>query len=246
MPRAWTWESRKPPLPPVWEGQPDAARLRAEQMRVLFQQQPVVVATNVAVAALVAVPCSRPHASSALPVLWLVAVLAVSAIRFVIWRRCWTSEPSPADIENWARLCVSGAAAAAALWGLGLALLFPSELLLQMVTILAAAGMCAGAAAALSCYRPAFYAFLFPTLLPLGAAARGRKARPRIWPWRRWSWPMPRRMTLVARNLGRAFARSQRLQLEKDALLARATGSFRASSSGSRSAPRALRSSNRN
>ena len=75
-----------------WEGQPDSARLRAEQIRMLFQQQPVVVATNAAVATLVAAVLAA-QGNTALPVLWLVAVLAVSAIRFLIWRRCWTADP---------------------------------------------------------------------------------------------------------------------------------------------------------
>ncbi|HVG81431.1 MAG TPA: ATP-binding protein [Methylomirabilota bacterium] len=200
-----------------WEGQPDSARLRAEQIRMLFQQQPVVVATNAAVATLVAAVLAA-QGNTALPVLWLVAVLAVSAIRFLIWRRCWTADPSPSGIDSWARLCVSGSAAAATLWGLGLALLFPGDLLLQMMTILAAAGMCAGAAVALSCYRPAFLAFLLPTLLPLGlrVAAEGTAAHLAM---AAMILAYAAAMMLVARNLGRAFAHSQRLQLEKDALL---------------------------
>ena len=201
----------------AWEGQPEAARLRAEQVRVLFQQQPVVVATNVAVAVLVAVVLTA-DGGSVLPLLWLLAMLVVAAVRFLLWRRSWRAEPLPTDIDVWARICVGGSGAAAGLWGAGLALLFPDELLLQMVTILAAAGMCAGAAAALSCYRPAFHAFLFPTLLPLGVRVAMEGTTPHL-AIAAMIVAYAAAMMLVARNLGAGFARSQRLQLEKDALL---------------------------
>jgi signal transduction histidine kinase len=145
-------------------------------------------------------------------------ISAVSAGRFVFWRRRWRAVPTPRDIDGWARISVGGAAAAAALWGVGLALLFPEGLLLQMVAILAAAGMCAGAAAALACYRPAFHSFLFPVLLPLAARLALEGTTPHLG-MSAMVLAYAAALTLVASNLGRAFARSQRLQLEKDALL---------------------------
>ena len=50
-------EMTDPPSPPaeLWERQSEEVRLRAEQVRVLFQQQPIVVATNIAIGALVSV-----------------------------------------------------------------------------------------------------------------------------------------------------------------------------------------------
>jgi signal transduction histidine kinase/ActR/RegA family two-component response regulator len=201
----------------AWEGQPEAARLRAEQVRILFQQQPVVVATNVAVAALLGLVIAT-EGDPLRVAAWLLGIMIVSAARFVLWRRSWRADPTPDDIDLWARISVGGAAAAAVLWGAGLALLFPDELLLQMVAILASAGMCAGAAAALSSYRPAFYSFLFPVLLPIGArlALEGTTAHLVM---AAMVLAYAAALTLVARNLSRAFARSQRLQLEKDALL---------------------------
>jgi signal transduction histidine kinase/CheY-like chemotaxis protein len=199
------------------KAQPEAARLRAEQVRVLCQQQPVVIATNVAVAALLAAALAS-QGSRVLPLAWLTGILAVSAARFLLWRRSWRAEPGPKDIDAWARIGVGGAGATAAFWGIGLALLFPDQLLLQMVTILAAAGMCAGAAAALACYPPAFYSFLLPVVLPLSLrlALEGDVAHLSI---AAMLLAYCAALTVVARNLGRAFARSQRLQLEKDALL---------------------------
>ena len=79
----------------AWEGQPEAARLRAEQIRVLFQQQPVVVATNVAVAVLVALVLTA-DGGSLLPLLWLLAMLIVAAVRFLLWRRSWRAHWKPA------------------------------------------------------------------------------------------------------------------------------------------------------
>ncbi|HXV23991.1 MAG TPA: hybrid sensor histidine kinase/response regulator [Alphaproteobacteria bacterium] len=201
----------------AWEGQPEAARLRAEQVRVLFQQQPVVLASNVVVALLIAVALAT-EGEWILPVAWLISILVVSAARFVLWRRRRCADPSPDEIDAWAGIAVGGTAVAAVLWGVGLALLFPSTLLLQMLTILAATGMCAGAAAALSCYGPAFYTFLLPVLLPLGArlAMEGTIAHLAM---AAMVIAYAAGLSIVARNLGSAFARSQRLRLEKDALL---------------------------
>ncbi|MCI0430995.1 MAG: ATP-binding protein [Rhodospirillales bacterium] len=201
----------------VWQGQSEAARLRAEQVRVLFQQQPVVIATNVAIATLLFVVLAV-EGERVLPAIWLGSLLLVSAVRSLLWQRHRRAEPSPADIDAWARIGVGGAGAAAAIWGVGLAYLFPTALLSQMITVLAAAGMCAGASAALACYRPAFYAFLLPVLLPL-AARLGIEGTTEHLAMAAMVMIYAAALTLVARNLGAAFARSQRLQLEKDTLL---------------------------
>jgi signal transduction histidine kinase/CheY-like chemotaxis protein len=201
----------------LWERQSEEVRLRAEQVRVLFLQQPIVVATNIAIGALVAVVLGIEGGWLG-ALVWLFAIVLVAGLRFVLWRGRWRADPSPEDIDAWARIAVGGAGVTAVLWGLGLAILLPEELLPQMVVILAAAGMCAGAAAALSCYRPAFYAFLFPVLIPLvlrlgmeGTTAHLAMAAMVL--------AYAAALALVARNLGEAFARSQRLQIEKDALL---------------------------
>ncbi len=201
----------------AWEGQPEAARLRAEQVRVLFQQQPIVIATNAAVGALLSIVLASEGAPL-LPAVWLLCILVLSAGRYLLWRRRWSAEPVPEEIDGWARISVGGAGASGALWGVGLALLFPDALLAQMAAILAAAGMCAGAAAALSSYGPAFYSFLIPVLLPLWArlAVEGTFAHLAM---AAMVLADSAALSLVARNLGRTFARSQRLQLEKDALL---------------------------
>ena len=160
------------PVPEAWQGQPDAAVVRAEQVRMLFTQQPVAIATNVVIAALVAGVLAMDD-GWARPLVWMGCTLAVSIIRWLLWCRVGKPDPGRTGL-SWARLGVGGAAAAAALWGVGLALLFPDNLLAQMIR-LAVGGMCAGAAAALSSYRPAFYSFLFPALLPIAVrlAAEG-------------------------------------------------------------------------
>jgi signal transduction histidine kinase len=102
--------------------------------------------------------------------------------------------------------------------GVGLALLFPSNLLAQMISVLAVGGMCAGAAAALSSYWPAFYSFLFPALLPI-AMRLGWEGTGEYLAMSALVLVYAAGLSLVARNLGTAFAQSLRLQLEKDGLL---------------------------
>jgi signal transduction histidine kinase/CheY-like chemotaxis protein len=203
--------------PDLWERQSEDARLRAEQVRMLFQQQPIVIATNIAIAMVVSVVMAIEGGWLRTSV-WLLSILVVSGLRFMMWRRRWRIEPTPEDIDPWARISVLGAGAAAALWGLGLAVLLPEALLPQMVVILAAAGMCAGAAAALSCYRPAFYAFLFPVLIPL-TLRLGAEGTTSHLAMAAMVLAYAAALAVVARNLGEAFARSHRLRLEKDALL---------------------------
>jgi signal transduction histidine kinase/ActR/RegA family two-component response regulator len=201
----------------AWQGQPDAALVRAEQVRMLFKQQPVAIATNLVIAGLVAGVLTVEDGWIR-PVIWLACTIAVSLARWLLWRKIGKPDPTPQDIENWARLGVGGAGAAAGLWGVGLALLFPSNLLAQMISVLAVGGMCAGAAAALSSYRPAFYSFLFPALLPI-AIRLGWEGTGEYLAMSALVLVYAAGLSLVARNLGTAFAQSLRLQLEKDGLL---------------------------
>jgi signal transduction histidine kinase/ActR/RegA family two-component response regulator len=87
-----------------------------------------------------------------------------------------------------------------------------------MISVLAVGGMCAGAAAALSSYRPAFYSFLFPALLPI-ALRLAWEGTAEYLAMSALVLVYAAGLSLVARNLGTAFAQSLRLQLEKDALL---------------------------
>ena len=95
---------------------------------------------------------------------WLIYMLLVSAARFVVVHRYWRASAS--DIENgrWNAAFVVGVALAAAGWGIGAILLYPSarpsdEILL----VFAVGGVMLGGASTLAARPEAFLTFLIPT-----------------------------------------------------------------------------------
>ena len=196
----------------------DEAKLRAELVETLYRQKPTVLFVGILNAAIVTfvVWGVTPHPW---PAVWLIAICAVALARLV---PLWWYRRQPASARNtqaWAGLFAASAAANGIVWGASGVLFFTPDLVLYQVFLaFVIGGMCAGAAAALSTYMPAFYAFLAPSMLPLVI---------RLWIE---GGIVPTAMGLLlvlfcggmamlARNLGAAVVGSTKLRLEKEALL---------------------------
>lgn len=196
----------------------DEAKLRAELIETLYRQKPTVLFVGILNAAVVTfvVWGVTPHPW---PAVWLIAICTVALARF---GSLWWYRRQPASARNgqaWARLFVASAAANGIVWGAAGVLFFtPDVVLYQVFLAFVIGGMCAGAAAGLSTYMPAFYAFLAPSMLPLVI---------RLWIE---GGTVPTAMGLLlvlfcggmavlARNLGAAVVGSTTLRLEKEALL---------------------------
>ena len=124
------------------------------------------------------------------------------------------------EFEDSASLLVAAALAHGIVWGAAGVMFFtPGIVIYQVFLAFVIGGMCAGAAAALSTYMPAFYAFLVPSIAPLivRLLIEGETV----------PFAMGLLLTLfcgamlvLARNLNGAITGSIKLRLEKEALAA--------------------------
>ena len=196
----------------------EARTLRIELIKTLYTQQPTVLIASILNAAIVTfvvwdvVP--RPW-----PALWLALICAVALAQVALWR--YRRQP---EFEDSASLLVAAALAHGIVWGAAGVMFFtPGIVIYQVFLAFVIGGMCAGAAAALSTYMPAFYAFLVPSIAPLivRLLIEGETV----------PFAMGLLLTLfcgamlvLARNLNGAITGSIKLRLEKEALAAALAG----------------------
>jgi signal transduction histidine kinase/CheY-like chemotaxis protein len=141
--------------------------VRREQVRTLYDQSRPVLAANVLNAVMVSATlwAAGPRA---LLLGWCALMIAMALVRLALRRRYRRARPDVSDTPRWARYFVTGSAVAGVLWGAAGVLLFDSAgALSQILITFVVGGMGAAAAGTLSCYLPAFWAFLLPALVPL-------------------------------------------------------------------------------
>ena len=144
------------------------AGVRVEQVRLLYKQSPIALGTNVAVAALVAVAL-RSVAGAPRVGLWFGLMAATQCARaavYLAYRRVDLRDPkaNPRD-----KLALIGSGLSGALWGVGMAALFPQDPIHQVFVCLTIAGMCAGAVVVHSAHLATLLSFLLPASLPIAA-----------------------------------------------------------------------------
>jgi signal transduction histidine kinase/CheY-like chemotaxis protein len=144
------------------------AGLRVEQVRLLYKQTPVALGTNIAVAALAAVALGSVESASRVG-LWFGLMAAAACFRaavYLAYRRADLTDP---EAHPWDKLALIGSGLSGALWGLGLAVLFPQDRIHQVFVCLTIAGMCAGAVVVHSSHFASQLSFLLPASLPIAA-----------------------------------------------------------------------------
>jgi two-component system cell cycle sensor histidine kinase PleC len=139
-------------------------RILGEQARLLYRSAvPLIVnAVNTAIVAAVL----WPQIGTPL-VVWTVAMLVVAAGRAVLRAR-FRRDAGARSPSSWVRYHAVGAGLTGALWGAtAVAVPLVESPLYHLFVGLTAAGMAAGAVAALSFHLPSFYAFTVPCVLPM-------------------------------------------------------------------------------
>ena len=150
-------------------------RIRAEQIRILYRTGPVGV-VGAAVAAFVLAGLLQFAGSSAFlgTEVWLACLILVVAGHLAVCRRYWRATPADAAWRPWARWFTVFSAAEGTIWGVAsMALTTPGQLDQHFLVLLVAATIASGAVAAYGSYLPAFYALLFPAIVPYGIASAG-------------------------------------------------------------------------
>ncbi|MGH8851922.1 MAG: ATP-binding protein [Casimicrobiaceae bacterium] len=142
-------------------------RARADQVATLFTQWPRTTAAMVlggAILVTVMWGTVPPRMFAA----WLAAILINQAWRFELVRRYRAAAPAEGHSGRWGRAWALGSALAGALWGCAGVMLFvsgdPGNQALVIVCLFSAI---VGGINLTSVYKPAFYGFVLPALLPL-------------------------------------------------------------------------------
>ena len=199
-------------------GQAHSVALRADLVRALYRQKPTILIASIVNAAIVTLVLWEVSPKP-WPGLWLALVIAVALVRVALMSRYHKVPSGDVDPKFWARALVASAAASGILWGAAGVLFFtPGNELYQVFLVFVIGGMCAGAAAALSSYPAAFYAFLVPSVAPLTVrlglegelvqAAMGAMLA-----------LFGGAMTVLARNLHQTIVGALKDRLEKETLL---------------------------
>ena len=99
---------------------------------------------------------------------WLAAILINQAWRFDLVRRYRAAAPAAEDRERWGRAWAAGSTVAGALWGTAGVLWFaPADPGHQALLIVCLFGVILGGINLTAMYKPSFYGFVLPALLPL-------------------------------------------------------------------------------
>jgi signal transduction histidine kinase len=144
----------------------DADRVYAEQVVLVYRQLPVALSVNLIIAALTTSVLGA-IGGRRLPLLWFAAIAAVTAARWLLWRR-YQSGRGAGGTRRWGTLATLGSLCAGLAWGVGAALLslsLPPAGQAFLITVVC--GMSAGAIAISVSHLPTLLAFVLSASLPI-------------------------------------------------------------------------------
>jgi two-component system cell cycle sensor histidine kinase/response regulator CckA len=199
------------------------AAVRAEQIATLYRQSVPVLLSNVVNAAIVSATVWGEEHRRFL-ICWTAAMATMTLARIQLRRRYWACKPGPDQAVRWGRRYVAGSTVAGLLWGGAALVLFdPARPLSQMIVTFVIGGMGAGAAGTISCYLPAFFAYLIPSVAPL-ALRMFLLAQPLYLGMGTMTIVYGVAIAAVARITNRALSVAFRLRFENEGLVDRLSG----------------------
>lgn len=142
------------------------ARARADQVATLYASWPRTTASMLFGGGLF---CAAMwgEAAPALMAAWIAAVLVNQAWRFALVRAWRRAHPGPAAMRRWGRYWSIGSTAAGALWGAAAISMFPESPAHRALSIVCLFGVVLGGLNLTAVYKPSFYGFVLPALVPL-------------------------------------------------------------------------------
>ena len=105
--------------------------------------------------------------SPAVMAAWMSAILANQAWRGVLARAYRRANPPPGDAARWGAYWAAGSTLAGALWGVASIALYPSLPEYRALFIVCQFGVILGGLSLTAVYKPSFYGFVLPVLVPL-------------------------------------------------------------------------------
>ncbi len=141
-------------------------QIRAEQIRLLFEQLPSALLATAVVGALV-VYVLWGHVSPLLLLAWVLGLAVTTTARIGLMHAYFRAKSSITDAGRWGRRFIAGALISGVVWGLaGVFPVSPDAALQELFLLFVLAGLAAGGMSTLSSYRGSYAAFLVPAVLP--------------------------------------------------------------------------------
>jgi signal transduction histidine kinase len=196
----------------------DRHAIRAEQIRLLYEQLPsALIATTIVGGLVVYVLWS--HVSVLWLALWVLALAATTASRIWLMRAFFATRPSGTDSGRWGRRFLWGVLVSGLVWGcVGVVPIAPGAHLHELFLLFVLAGLAAGAMSTLSSFRGAYAAFLVPAILPFAVKLMLRQGEMYV----AMSWMLYlfiAMMSLISARHYRSITESLRLRFENSALV---------------------------
>src|SRR5690349_16083173 len=142
-----------------------AHAITVEQAKFIHANQPPAVLGGTVVVLLVGFVFWEVVPRDCL-VAWVAAVVAVTAVRMLIWRRYRSRTFTLAASREWLRVAVAGAAASGVLWALGsLFLIPPGQIAYQLIFLWAVSMMAVASMFSYSAHVPTYMAYFLPATL---------------------------------------------------------------------------------
>ncbi len=142
------------------------ARAHVDQVATLYERAHLTtIAMGLGALILCAVRWSEITAVSM--VIWGVLIAANQLWRTVLARAYARMRPGPAATPRWGRYWAIGSTLAGALWGGAAIAMFPASPAYQALLIVCVFGATMGGLNLTSVYKPSFYGFVLPALVPL-------------------------------------------------------------------------------
>lgn len=145
---------------------PEAVRLEAEQIRLLFASMPLGLIAGILNAAIM-VYVQHEFVANTVLATWFGLIALLTAARFALLFAYRRANPPVVAARPWGVAHAIGVALTGAVWGSAGVLLFPDDIAQQMFTVFLLAGMTAGGVVAFYAHMWVAYLFIVPTLVPL-------------------------------------------------------------------------------
>ncbi|MGR8921924.1 MAG: diguanylate cyclase domain-containing protein, partial [Gammaproteobacteria bacterium] len=142
-------------------------KIRLAQLRLCFDTTPQAQVATVVNGTLLAIFLREVVPATTLAT-WFGAMLLLSGVRVLVWRRFVRLDDPGHALDRWDRLNLAGAVASGVLWGSASLMMFPASSIGHQVFLsFVLGGMAAGAVTTLSSRLSAAIAFIVLALMPL-------------------------------------------------------------------------------
>ena len=152
--------------PPCTTSPALVSRARADQVATLYAHVHLT-SLSMGLGALILCAAMWGQVSPAAMVAWCGLIAANQAWRSALARAFSRERPGAEAAPRWGRYWAAGSTLAGALWGLAAVVMFPQSPALQALLIVCLFGVALGGLYLTAVYKPSFYGFVLPALLPL-------------------------------------------------------------------------------